>query len=479
MAYKEAPLDRLFQLPNLAGITDPTAAIQKLKEKAGSYDHLEHYRGPYKARVLKVERLTNASKNPPVLPGTTQATQNELHGRATRQNMAYMRITYRLEDEATGFLDASLPDPCAKAGVAAKMAAADLHTFAGSFVIVPEVEGVSIPQYWDMITVQFDQFSRKNATLVSHLSVPTVKANTDCTDISAMRALSTGELGRLGDANEGFPEVITMDPDQLLIAQTQKEWTKNRAAQAFIPQWTPGTKGDFHGDSAWGPPPLTAVKRIADKSMPLYVVEVPNSQGGSAFLEPVFGQVWQALVSSAFMSATQGDYVPHGKKQIWHSTLNPTGRVLRPLGGSSGLRTVANAEKKWAKAVREHGAAKAATAVARPVSQGGTGTAHYSGRAIDFYLGPGSGNKKFHNWCKVANKKVYTNAAGKEVRKCPGDHGWSQYPAYKWLKFNGYRFGLKQLPGEFWHWEMHKDAWKWFNNILKEAQGWEHGLPPL
>jgi len=468
VAYKEAPLDRVFQLPNLAGITDPAAAIQKLKEKVGSYDHLEHYRGPYKARVLKVERLTNAGKNPPVLPGTTQATQNELHGRATRQNMAYMRITYRLEDEATGFLDASLPDPCAKAGVAAKMAAADLHTFAGSFVIVPEVEGVSIPQYWDMITVQFDQFSRKNATLVSHLSVPTVKANTDCTDISAMRALSTGELGRLGDANESMPEVVEMALNDL------------SNPPQFFPMWGPGAVGMFDDAKTWGPPPASTIKRLTDKIDPDYLVKVPNAQGGSAFLEPVFAQVWEMMLTTVIAASKESNTYVEGKKGVYHPTINPEGRLFRPNGGASGWRSNARAEAGWQNAVAHYGSPQEARKwVAMPVSQGGTGTPHYSGRAIDFYLGsarPVSGH--FHTNCKMASKKTKTNKAGKKVRVCPGNLGWSQLPAYKWLKEHGHKFGLKNYSGEFWHWEMHKNAWKWFHDILKETNSWEQGLPP-
>jgi len=176
-------------------------------------------------------------------------------------------------------------------------------------------------------------------------------------------------------------------------------------------------------------PPVT---RIGDKSAPpSSVVRVPTAWGRGGKLDPVL---------AALVSRIQKDAAADGVPNVY-----PKGKVFMVSGPGSGLRSLENQEAKWKRALEKYGsAAKARKWVAMPISQGGEGSPHTTGRAVDFFLGLPPGSKY--------NEQLKST------------------PAYQWLVANGHKYGLKQYENETWHWELNVPNREYFAKKISEPE---------
>ena len=176
-------------------------------------------------------------------------------------------------------------------------------------------------------------------------------------------------------------------------------------------------------------PPVT---RIGDKSdTPSSVVKVRTAWGSGAKLDPVL---------AALVSRIQKDAAADGVPGVY-----PKGKIFMVAGPNSGLRSLEKQEAFWQKALKKYGSAKKARKwVAMPISQGGHGSPHTTGRAIDFFLGMAPGSKN--------------NEALKST------------PAYRWLVANAHKYGLSQYKGEAWHWELNKANRNYFAKFMSQQQ---------
>jgi hypothetical protein len=175
------------------------------------------------------------------------------------------------------------------------------------------------------------------------------------------------------------------------------------------------------GGAAAGPVPATAPfvpaavedpggGRIRDKRDPAEsdVVKVPRAFGRTVPLHRLAATAWAALVSDA----------------------RAAGLAAPLLLPTSGYRSSARQKELFAAAVKRYGSPEAATRwVARP-----GGSAHQSGRAIDFYLGGRNDSANVDSLRKL--------------------------PAYRWMAANAERFGFYPYPREPWHWEYNPPAKK-------------------
>ncbi len=148
--------------------------------------------------------------------------------------------------------------------------------------------------------------------------------------------------------------------------------------------------------------------RVRDKRAPAPadVVTVTGVGGKRVPLHRLAAAAWQALVTAA---RTDG---------IKHPLLLPT----------SGYRNPDRQRRLFALAVKRYGSAEEARKWVAPPG----GSAHQSGRAIDFYLGG-------------------KNASGNVARL-------RTLPAYRWLVANARRFGFYPYEREPWHWEYNPPA---------------------
>ena len=174
------------------------------------------------------------------------------------------------------------------------------------------------------------------------------------------------------------------------------------------------------------------VSRIGNKSrQPSSTVGVPSAWGGGTRLDPVLAALVNRLQKDAAAAGVPGVF--------------PRGKVFLPSGGSSGLRSLEKQEAFWQKALEKYGsAAKARMWVAMPISQGGQGSPHTTGRAIDFFLGMPPSSKN--------NEALKTTAA------------------FKWLAANGHKYGLAQYPNEAWHWELNIANRNYFAKLLTKSE---------
>ena len=148
--------------------------------------------------------------------------------------------------------------------------------------------------------------------------------------------------------------------------------------------------------------------RVRDKRAPAPadVVTVTGVGGKRVPLHRLAAAAWQALVTAA---RTAG---------IKHPLLLPT----------SGYRNPDRQRRLFALAVKRYGSAEEARKWVAPPG----GSAHQSGRAIDFYLGG-------------------KNSSGNVARL-------RTLPAYRWLLANARHFGFYPYEREPWHWEYNPPA---------------------
>ena len=141
-------------------------------------------------------------------------------------------------------------------------------------------------------------------------------------------------------------------------------------------------------------------RRIEDKTEPNSIVKV-NGYARKISLHPAAAKAIDALINEARLDG------------IEHPLLLAV----------SGYRSIKTQKKLWERALKKYGSESAARKwVAKP-----GGSAHHSGRAIDFYLG-GKNSSKNVNLLRTSD-------------------------AYKWLEKNAIRFGFYLYPAEPWHWE--------------------------
>ena len=123
----------------------------------------------------------------------------------------------------------------------------------------------------------------------------------------------------------------------------------------------------------------------------------------------------------------------------------PKGKILMAAGPGSGVRSLESQEANWKAALKKYGSAKKARKwVAMPISQGGEGSPHTTGRAIDFFLGMPPSSKN--------NEALKSTAA------------------YRWLVANAHKYGLAQYKGEAWHWELNKPNREYFANLMSKPE---------
>lgn len=148
--------------------------------------------------------------------------------------------------------------------------------------------------------------------------------------------------------------------------------------------------------------------RIQDKRAPAesMLMIVSGVAGKKIKLHKLAGQAWQVLVQAARADG------------IRHPLLLPT----------SGYRSPQYQEKLWKQALARYKTSEEARKWVAPPG----GSAHQSGRAIDFYLG---------------GKNSSDNVTALR-----------QLSAYKWLIANASRFGFYPYPREPWHWEYNPPA---------------------
>lgn len=188
----------------------------------------------------------------------------------------------------------------------------------------------------------------------------------------------------------------------------------------FNPQFESGefdseSNYETHGISGCLPFTPVAVEipgggRIKEKKIPQNS-EIVSVQGafGKTPLHRLTAEALKALVCAA-----RADGIKHP--------------LLLPTGSGSGFRDPKKQEAAWKRALIRYGSeAEARKWVAKP-----GGSAHQSGRAIDFYLGLSNDSR---------------NVA--RLRKTP---------AYKWLAANASRFGFYPYSREPWHWEYNPPA---------------------
>jgi len=185
--------------------------VRGLQTQAGQNDTYRYKPGPYKARVLKFEHLD--STQAPVHVGTTQGQTSwgQININNTDAgNVAYYRVTYRLEDEATGPFDYGLPAPAS----ADDQAAIDLHAHAGSVLICNSTE-TAVLNYWDLIRINFDPATRTNAVLVqppAPAGTVTAQALVPGAAATASGAFAGGETG-VGTSTGGGPTRLSKVKD--------------------------------------------------------------------------------------------------------------------------------------------------------------------------------------------------------------------------------------------------------------------------
>jgi lysozyme len=148
--------------------------------------------------------------------------------------------------------------------------------------------------------------------------------------------------------------------------------------------------------------------RIKDKTPPRAsdLVTITGVGGKRIQLHRLAAQAWQALVSAA---RANGIREP----------------LLLPV---SGYRSPEHQERLWRDALARYGSAEEARKWVAPPG----GSAHQTGRAIDFYLGDRNSSSN------VARLRML--------------------PAYKWLVANAARFGFYPYEREPWHWEYNPPA---------------------
>ncbi len=118
--------------------------------------------------------------------------------------------------------------------------------------------------------------------------------------------------------------------------------------------------------------------------------------------------------------------------------------LLRPV---SGFRDPARQTRLWQQALAKYGSPQAARKWVAPPG----GSAHQSGRAIDFHLGG-------------------RNASDNVARLRP-------LPAYRWLVANAQRFGFYPYEREPWHWEYNPPVAANRELEWNEAFEFEGGIP--
>jgi hypothetical protein len=148
--------------------------------------------------------------------------------------------------------------------------------------------------------------------------------------------------------------------------------------------------------------------RVKDKRAPGYqdVVQVASVYGGKVPLHRLAAAALNAMQCAA---SADGIKAP----------------LLRP---TSGFRDPKKQAELWAGALKKYGSPEEARKWVAPPG----GSAHQSGRAIDFYIG---------------GKNSSSNVAN--LRKLP---------AYHWLVANARRFGFYPYEREPWHWEYNPPA---------------------
>lgn len=148
--------------------------------------------------------------------------------------------------------------------------------------------------------------------------------------------------------------------------------------------------------------------RIRDKREPSSsdLVSLEGYRGKPVRLHRMTAQAWQAMVKQARQEGIK----------------SPLLSLL------SGYRSVAHQQKLWQRALKRYGSEKEARKwVAKP-----GGSAHYSGRAVDLYLGKSASSRNVA-WLR-------------------------RQPAYHWLVRNAARYGFYPYQREPWHWEYNPPA---------------------
>jgi D-alanyl-D-alanine dipeptidase len=161
--------------------------------------------------------------------------------------------------------------------------------------------------------------------------------------------------------------------------------------------------GGFHPKPVESP----GGQRIQDKTPPNRsdLVTVAG-YGGKKQLHRFAAEAWQALVNAARAEGLK----------------SPLLLVV------SGYRDPARQRRLWEAALQKYGSPQKARKWVAPPG----GSAHQTGRAIDFYLGGKNSS---------ANVAMLRNT-----------------PAYRWLVANAQRFGFYPYPDEPWHWEYNPPA---------------------
>jgi hypothetical protein len=148
--------------------------------------------------------------------------------------------------------------------------------------------------------------------------------------------------------------------------------------------------------------------RIQDKTppRPSDVVTVTGYGGKRVPLHRLAAEAWRALVSAARAAGLRAP-------------------LLLPV---SGFRDPRHQQRLWNAALARYGSAREARKWVAPPG----GSAHQSGRAIDFYLGSSNSSRN------VSRLRAT--------------------PAYRWLVANASRFGFYPYSREPWHWEYNPPA---------------------
>lgn len=148
--------------------------------------------------------------------------------------------------------------------------------------------------------------------------------------------------------------------------------------------------------------------RLRDRTPPSrQQIVIVNGVGGKRIpLHRLAATAWQALVAAARRDGVRAP-------------------LLLP---TSGFRDPAHQERLWRAALQRYGSPQEARKWVAPPG----GSAHQTGRAIDFYLGG-------------------KNASGNVTQL-------RTLPAYRWLVANARRFGFYPYEREPWHWEYNPPA---------------------
>jgi len=171
-----------------------------------------------------------------------------------------------------------------------------------------------------------------------------------------------------------------------------EEWSGEMAESSFRPTSveSPGG-GRIRNKTAPRPSDVATVSGYGGKRIPLHRLAA---------------EAWRALVSAARADGLR------------EPLLLPT----------SGFRDPQHQERLWRAALERYGSPQEARKWVAPPG----GSAHQSGRAIDFYVG---GKNSSRN---VAHLRTL--------------------PAYRWLVANAMRFGFYPYSAEPWHWEYNPPA---------------------